>query len=289
MSQQINNLSPLAHIHPDAQLGNQVTIEAFSFIDKNVVIGDGTWIGPHVTILEGARIGKNCRIHSGAVIAGTPQDLKFEGEETLVEIGDNTTIRECATINRATKHSWKTTVGRNCLLMAYTHVAHDCHVGNHVIMANCVNLAGHVTIEDHAILEGMVAVQQFVRVGAHSFIAGGSLVRKNVPPFVRAAREPLAYIGVNSIGLSRRGFSRERILQIQSMYRHLFIDNLSVRKAVDLIMSEEEPSYERDQIVELFAQLAQRSLEGLLDQWRRQTGGGHPFYHRHGPVHQRQI
>ena len=181
-------MNQLSYIHPDAKLGANVTVEPFSTVYENVEIGEGTWIGPNVTIFPGARIGKNCRIFPGAVIAAIPQDLKFSGEETTVEIGDNTTIRECVTVNRGTTDKMKTAIGSNCLLMAYVHVAHDCIIGNNVIIANSVNLAGHVTIEDYAILEGLVAVQQFVTIGAHTFITGGSLVRKNVPPFTKAAR-----------------------------------------------------------------------------------------------------
>lgn len=224
-----------ANIHPEARIGNNVTIEPFSTIYGDVEIGDGTWIGPNVTIFDGARIGKNCRIFPGAVISAVPQDLKFANEETTTEVGDNTTIRECVTINRGTADRWKTKVGSNCLLMAYVHVAHDCFVGDNVILANCVNLAGHINIEDHAILEGMVAVQQFIRVGAHSFIAGGSLVRKNVPPYVRAAREPLSYVGVNSIGLKRRGFTDDQVRNIEDIYRLLYVMNENTAKGVKAI------------------------------------------------------
>jgi len=204
-------------IHPGAKIGNNVTVSPFAYVDDNVTIGDDTWIGPNVTIFSGARIGKNCRIFPGAVISAIPQDLKFAGEDTITEIGDNTTIRECVTINRGTTDKMKTAVGSNCLLMAYVHVAHDCILGNNIIMANSVNLAGHVTVEDWAILEGLVAVQQFVRIGAHAFITGGSLVRKNVPPFTKAAREPLQYVGINSVGLRRRGFTNESVLEIEDI------------------------------------------------------------------------
>ena len=207
------NTNTLCSIHPDAQIGEQVTIGPFSFIDKNVTIGEGTWIGPHVTIFEGARIGKHCKIFPGAVVSGIPQDLKFSGEETTAEIGDHSTLREYVTVNRGTAAAGKTVVGKNCLIMAYVHIAHDCILGDHIILANNVNLAGHVEVEDYAILEGLAAVQQFLRIGAHSFVAGGSLVRKSVPPFVKAAREPLSYAGVNSIGLQRRGFGFEIVHQ----------------------------------------------------------------------------
>ncbi|MEQ9187397.1 MAG: acyl-ACP--UDP-N-acetylglucosamine O-acyltransferase [Cryomorphaceae bacterium] len=222
-----------ANIHPSAKIGDNVTIEPFSTVYADVEIGEGTWIGPNVTIMDGARIGKNCRIFPGAVVSAIPQDLKYAGEETHTFIGDNTTIRECVTINKGTTDAWKTEVGSNCLLMAYVHVAHDCIVGNNVILANCVNLAGHITIEDHAILEGMVAVQQFLRIGAHSFVAGGSLVRKNVPPYVRAAREPLSYVGINAIGLKRRGFSEDDIRIIEDTYRHIYVLNSLTSKGIE--------------------------------------------------------
>jgi UDP-N-acetylglucosamine acyltransferase len=158
--------------------------------------------------------------------------LKYNGEITTAEIGDNTTIRECVTINRGTSDRMKTSVGNNCLLMAYVHVAHDCLVGNHVILANTVNLAGHVTIDDFVILEGLVAVQQFVKVGAHSFITGGTLVRKNVPPFVKAAREPLSYVGINAVGLRRRGFDNEVIAHIEDVYRMIYVHNSNMSRAM---------------------------------------------------------
>ena len=198
---------PLAYIHPDAKIARNVVIEPYSVIHQNVEIDEGTWIGPNVTIFEGARIGKNCKIYPYASISATPQDLKYEGEDTRAIIGDNTVIRECVTISRGTKDRWQTTIGSNCLLMAYTHVAHDCIVGNNCILANAVQLAGHVIIDDYAIIGGASAVHQFVRVGGHTMISGGSLVRKDVPPFTKAAREPLSYSGINSIGLRRRGFS----------------------------------------------------------------------------------
>ncbi len=236
-------------VHPDAQIGENVSIGPFCFIDKDTVIGDGSVIGPNVTIFEGARIGKNVKIFPGAVISGIPQDLKYQGERTTAEIGDNTIIREYVTVNRGTKYAEKTVVGSDCLLMAYVHVAHDCILGNHVILANNVNLAGHVEIEDWAILEGLVAVQQFIKIGQHSFIAGGSLVRKNVPPYVKAAREPLSYAGVNSIGLRRRHFSNDQINAIQEIYRILFVKGYNTSHALDIIEDSLEPSPERENIL----------------------------------------
>ena len=197
-----------------------VVIEPFTTIDKNVVIGEGTWIGSNVTIMEGARIGKNCSIFPGSVISAIPQDLKFNGEDSTAEIGDNTTIRECVTINRGTSSRGKTIIGENCLIMAYSHVAHDCIVGNYCIFSNNSTLAGHITIGDYVMLAGMTAVHQFCSV--ESFICwGGTLVRKDVPPFVKAAREPISYVGINSVGLRRRGFKSDKI-RIQNIYRILY-------------------------------------------------------------------
>ncbi|MEM1214995.1 MAG: acyl-ACP--UDP-N-acetylglucosamine O-acyltransferase [Bacteroidota bacterium] len=240
-------------IHPKAQIGENVTIGPFSFIDADVVVGDNTYIGPHVTILNGARIGASVQVHSGAVISGLPQDLKYKGEETTTVIGDRTVIREYVTINRGTSYAMHTKVGSDCLLMAYSHVAHDCILGDRVILANNVTLAGHVEIEDWAILEGLVAVQQFTRIGQHAFVAGGSLVRKSVPPYVRAAREPISYIGVNNVGLTRRGFSRETINQIHEIYRILFVRGKALTSAVEDVKSTVTTSEELETILTFIA------------------------------------
>ena len=253
-------MTNLSSVHPKAKIGKNVEVSPFVTIHKNVKIGEGTWIGPNVTIFDGARIGKNCKIFPGAVISAIPQDLKFQGEETTAEIGDNTTVRECVTINRGTKDKHKTVVGSNCLLMAYVHLAHDCILGNNIVIANSVNLAGHVEIEDHAILEGMVAVQQFVKIGAHSFITGGSLVRKNVPPFVKAAREPLSYIGVNSVGLRRRGFSNETVFQIEDIYRTIYVRGYNVSNALTVVEQEAPVSKEKTQIIKFIKE----SVNGIM-------------------------
>jgi UDP-N-acetylglucosamine acyltransferase len=243
-------IQPLAYIHPQAKIADNVVIEPFVTIHKNVEIGEGTWIGPNVTIMDGARIGKNCRIYPGAVISGAPQDLKYSGEETTVEIGDNTTIRECVTINRGTKDRWKTKIGNNCLIMAYCHIAHDCEVGNNCIFSNNTTLAGHITVGDYVVLAGMVAIHQFCNVGSHAFVTGGSLVRKDVPPYVKAAREPLSYVGINSVGLRRRGYSSEDINEIQDIYRTLFVKNFNVSAALDIIEAEKSPTEIRDEILD---------------------------------------
>ena len=212
---------PLAYIHPAAKIHPSVVIDPFVTIEQNVEIGEGTRIGSNVTILEGARIGKNCNIFPGAVISGIPQDLKFVGEETVAIIGDNTTIRECVTINRGTASKGKTVVGSNCLIMAYCHVAHDCVVGDNVIMSNATQLAGEVVVDNFAIIGGGSLVHQFCHIGSHVMVQGGALINKDVPPYVKAGREPISYAGVNSIGLRRRGFSNETIQQIQNISRYL--------------------------------------------------------------------
>jgi UDP-N-acetylglucosamine acyltransferase len=257
--------SEMASIHPDARLGENVQVAPFTCIHGDVEIGDGTVIHSNVTIMDGARIGKNCQIFPGAVISAIPQDLKFKGEKTTAEIGDNTTIRECVTINRGTVDRHKTVVGNNTLLMAYTHLGHDVFVGNNCILANAANIAGHVTIEDYAILEGVVAVQQFLTIGAHSFIAGGSLVRKNVPPFVKAAREPLSYAGVNSIGLARRGFDEKVISAIQDAYRLIYIQNRNVTRAIEMVEEQVPEIDEVKQIISFIRSSHNGIMKGLQD------------------------
>ena len=243
---------PLAYIHPQAKIARNVVIEPFTTINKNVEIDEGTWIGSNVTIMEGARIGKNVKIFPGAVVSAIPQDLKFGGEDTVLEVGDNTVIRECVTLNRGTGATGKTAIGNNCLIMAYVHVAHDCYVGDNCILVNAVQLAGHVNIDEYAIVGGSAAIHQFVKIGAHTMVSGGSLVRKDVPPFTKAGREPLSYAGINSIGLRRRGYSNEKITEIQEVYRYIFLKGLNNSKAVDLIELEMPPSKERDEIINFF-------------------------------------
>ena len=250
---------PLAYIHPEAKIAKNVVIDPFVTIDKNVEIEEGTWVGPNVSIMEGARIGKNCKIFPGTVIAAEPQDLKFEGEESLAIIGNNTTIRENVTVNRGTKASGKTIVGNNCLLMANAHIAHDCIVGDHSILVNNVALAGHVEVGDWAILGGLSAVHQFVKIGRHVMVSGGTLVRKDIPPFVKAAKEPIQYVGVNSIGLRRRGFKTEIINQIQNIYRIIFQKINNVSLALEMIEREMPASPERDEIV-LFIKNSPRGI-----------------------------
>jgi len=251
---------PLAYVHPGAKIAKNVVIEPFTTIHNNVIIGDGTWIGSNVTIMEGARIGKNCSIFPGCVISAVPQDLKFQDEETIVEIGDNTTLREYVTINRGTVDRGKTVIGKNCLIMAYCHVAHDCIVGDNCIFSNNSTLAGHVTVGDHVILAGMTAVHQFCSIGQHAFVTGGTLVRKDVPPYVKGAREPMSYVGINSIGLRRRGYKSEKIREIQSIYRILYQKNYNNSQAVRLIEADMAATTERDEIL----QFIKNSKRGIM-------------------------
>lgn len=255
---------PLAYVHPQAKIAHNVVIEPFVTVHKNVEIGEGTWIGPHVTIMEGARIGKNCRIFPGAVISAVPQDLKYEGEDSEVIIGDNTIIRECVTINRGTRYSYKTEIGNNCLLMAYCHVAHDCVIEDHCILANNATLAGHIEIGEYAILGGMTAVHQFVKIGKHAFLQGGSLVGKDVPPYVKAARYPLSYVGVNSIGLRRRGYTNDQINHILDLYRILFVKGYNTSQALNIIEGELPAFPEKDEIV----QFINNSNRGIMRGYR---------------------
>ncbi len=255
-------MNNLVSIHPDAVIGKNVSIDPFTMIHHNVVIGDGTWIGSNVTIFPGARIGKNCKIFPGAVIAAVPQDLKFSGEETTAEIGDNTVVREYVTINRGTKALGKTVIGSDNLLMAYVHIAHDCIVGNHCILANGATLAGHITIEDFAIIGGLSAIHQFVRIGSHVMISGGSLVRKDVPPYVKAAHEPLSYVGINAVGLRRRGFSNEKIAEIQNIYRILFVKGLSNSHAIEELQNEIVESEERNIVLDFVKSSSRGIMKG---------------------------
>ena len=243
-------ISNLAYVHPDARLGKDLTVEPFAYISGNVVIGDGTWVGPNATIMDGARIGKNCRIFPSAVVSGIPQDLKFKGEETTAEIGDNTTIREGVTVNRGTASVGRTKLGNDCLLMAYSHVGHDCTIGNNVIIGNTTGLAGEVKVDDYAILSGGTLVHQFTRIGAHVFVGGGGKVRIDVPPFILADREPLSYMGLNSVGLTRRGFTKERIDEIHNIYRAIYQKGMNFSQALDYIEKEFKQSADRDYIIE---------------------------------------
>ena len=250
---------PLAYVHPAAKIASNVVIDPFVTIDQNVEIGEGTRIGSNVTILEGARIGKNCTICSVAVISGVPQDLKFRGEDSVAIIGDNTTIRECVTINRGTASKGKTVVGSNCLIMAYCHVAHDCVIGDNVIMSNATQVAGEVVIDNFAVIGGGALIHQFSHIGQHVMVQGGALVNKDIPPYVKAGREPIAYAGINSIGLRRRNFTNEQIREIQEIYRYLYLSGLNNSDAVERIEAELPASKERDEII-LFVRNSKRGI-----------------------------
>ncbi len=229
------NIHPTAIVDFSAQLGDDVAVGPFSVIENDVIVGSGTQIASHVFIGSGTRLGTNCRVMKGAVLSTDPQDLKFAQEKTWLMIGDNTTIREFCTLNRGTKHSLKTVVGSHCLLMAYVHVAHDCRIGDNVILANAVNMAGHVTIEEYASVGGMSPIHQFVKIGKHAFIGGGMKVRKDVPPYILAAGEPLKFSGINRVGLTRRGFSRDVLIQLRRAYKIIYRSNLNVSQAVSQI------------------------------------------------------
>jgi UDP-N-acetylglucosamine acyltransferase len=255
-------ISKLAYVHPEARLGENVVVEPFAYIAENVTIGDGTWIGPNSTIMYGARIGKKCRIFPGAVISGIPQDLKFQGEESTAEIGDNTTVREGATVNRGTLAVGKTIVGENCLLMALSHIGHDCNVGNNCIVGNGAAMAGEVKVDDWAIISAGSMVHQFARIGGHVFIGGTGKVRIDVPPYIKADRDPLAFMGLNTVGLVRRGFEKERIDEIHNIYRILFQSKLNTSQALERIELDFKPSYDREYILEFIRKSERGIIKG---------------------------
>ena len=258
------SISPHSVISEKSQLGQNVTIGPFTTIYEDVIIGNNTIIGPNVSIFPGTRLGSNCQVFSGAALGAIPQDLKFAGEYTTLEIGDNVTIREFCTLNRGTKYLYKTVVEDNALLMAYVHVAHDCVIGKNAILSNAVTLAGHVEIADYVIIGGISAVQQFVKIGAHSMIGGGCLVRKDVPPYIRASREPLSYIGVNSIGLRRRGYKEDQITRIQDIYRELFVNGSNVSKSISRILEDLPSSSERTLILDFVNGSERGVIRGLM-------------------------
>lgn len=242
-----------------ARIGNNVKIGNFTTIHENVEIGDNCEIHGNVTIFPGARIGAGVRIFPGAVVGAIPQDLKFRGEDTLAIVGDGTTLRECVTVNRGTAAKGKSVVGSNCLLMAYVHVAHDVIIGNNVIISNAVQLGGEVQVDDCAVLGGGSLIHQFCHLGRNIMLQGGALVNKDIPPFVKAAREPISYVGLNSIGLHRHGFKQEEIQQISEVYRILYLSDLNVTNAVKLILETVPQSTFRDEIVE-FVSNSQRGV-----------------------------
>ncbi len=261
----MSNISTLAYIHPNAKIGDNVIVKPFAYIEDNVVIGAGTVIMPHACIMSGARIGENCTVFPNAVISGIPQDLKFDDEESLAVIGDNTIIRECVTVNRGTKSRGQTIVGNNCLLMAYCHVAHDCILKDHIIIGNTVQLAGEVEIDDYAILSGGSLVHQFTRIGKHTMIQGGTRLGKDIPPYAVAGREPVSYVGINIVGLRRRGFTREQINNIQEVYRYLYLSGYNISQAIERIESELSESEERTDIIDFVRASSRGVVRGNMD------------------------
>jgi UDP-N-acetylglucosamine acyltransferase len=255
-------ISKLAFVHPDAIIGEKVTIDPFAYIADNVVIGEGTWIGPNATVLYGARIGKNCKVFPSAVVSGIPQDLKFRGEETTAEIGDNTSVREGVTINRGTAAFGKTIIGNNCLIMAYVHIGHDCQIGNDCILGNSTGLAGEVKVDEWAIISGGSLVHQFTHIGGHVIIGGGGKVRIDVPPFIKADREPLAFMGLNTVGLTRRGFEKERIDEIHNIYRAIYQTGMNTSQGLEYVEKEFKPSPDRDYILEFFRKSERGVIRG---------------------------
>ncbi len=253
-------IHPTALVDARAEIAENVTIGPFAIVEANVQIAAGCEIRPYVHLASGTRLGRDCRVFTGAVIGTAPQDLKFGGEETTVHIGDRTTIREYATINRGTKDHWETRVGSDCLIMSYAHIAHDCVIGNHCILANAVNLAGHVVIEDWASIGGMVPIHQFVRIGRHSFIGGGYRVAKDVPPYILAVNEPLTYAGLNSVGLRRRGFTEEQLLALKRAYKIIFKSNLNVSQAVQHLRAAGELTEE----VKIVLEFIEKSERGII-------------------------
>lgn len=260
------NISPLAVVHPEAKVGQNVTIDPFVIIEKDVVIGDNCHIYPHVVILDGARIGKHCSIFPGAVIAGIPQDLKFVGEQTTAEIGDYTTIRECVTVNRGTASKGKTVVGNHCLIMAYSHIAHDCELKDHVIIGNASQLAGEVQVDNYAIVSGGSLIHQFVRISQHVMIQGGARVGKDIPPYTLIGRDPIVYCGINIVGLRRRGFTNDQVFLIQDIYRTIYTRGLNNSQALKAIETEYEPSADRDLILDFIKTSERGIVRGSIDE-----------------------
>ncbi len=257
-------ISDQAYIHPEAKMGANVTVEPFAFIDKNAEIGEGTLIMSGANVRAGARIGKNCRIFPGAVIGGIPQDLKFKGEDSLAIIGDNTTVRECVTVNRGTASKGYTKVGNNCLLMAYSHIAHDCVISDSVIVGNATQLAGEVEVDHHAILSGGTLIHQFTRIGAHVMIQGGTRLGKDIPPYIIAGREPVCYSGVNLVGLRRHGFSNEKINEIQEIYRTIYQSGYNFTDAINKIEKEFEETPEMRFIVDFVKNSPRGIVRGYM-------------------------
>jgi UDP-N-acetylglucosamine acyltransferase len=258
-------ISKQANVHPAAKIAKDVKVDAFATIYENVEIGPGSWIGPNAVIMNGARIGKKVKIFPGAVISADPQDMKFDGEITTAEIGDNTIIREYVTINKGTKANDRTVVGKDCLIMSYVHIAHDCVLQDRVILGSYAGLAGEVEVNSWAIVSPGSLVHQFVRIGMHVMIQGGSKVTKDVPPYSMAGREPISFTGINSIGLRRRGFTNETIYAIQEVYRIIYQRGLNISDAMEFVEANLPASNERDEII-LFIRASKRGIiRGYFD------------------------
>lgn len=256
-------ISNLANVDINAQINPSAQIAPFAFIQSDVSIEENCWIGPNVCIWEGANLGKNVRVFPGAQISCEPQDKKYKGEKTKAFVGENSVIRENVTISRGTNATNKTIIGKNCLLMAYVHVAHDCIIGDECIVSNAVQIAGHVQIDDFVVIGGMSAIRQFVQIGKHAMITGGSLVRKDVPPYITVGREPLSYIGINAIGLKRRGFTQEKINEIQEIYRIIFLSELNTSIALEKIQEEFKPTAERNEILNFIRNCSLGIIKGF--------------------------
>lgn len=260
-----SNISPLASVHPNAKLGEGVVVGPYAVVEDNVEIGDHTILHPHSMVRWGSRLGSGCEIHPFAVIGGVPQDLKFKGEETLAYIGNNTIVRECATVNRGTASKGFTRVGDNCLLMAYCHVAHDCELGNNIIIGNAAQVAGEVIIYDYAIVSGGVLIHQFVKIGGHVMIQGGSRVTKDIPPYTLIGREPISYCGINIVGLRRRGYTNDKIFLINDIYRTLYSKGLNNSEATEIIEKEYEDSVEKNSILDFIKDSKRGIVRGGMD------------------------
>jgi UDP-N-acetylglucosamine acyltransferase len=258
-------IDKMANVHPGAKIAKDVKVEAFASIYEDVEIGEGSWIGPNTVIMNGARIGKNVQVFPGAVIAGDPQDLKFKGEYTTAEIGDNTIIREYVTLNKGTKANERTVVGKDCMIMSYVHIAHDCVLKDRVILGSYAALAGEVEVDNWAIVSPGSLVHQFVRIGQHVMIQAGCKVGKDVPPFAMAGREPISFTGINSIGLRRRGFQNDTIYAIQEVYRIIYQRGLNISDALEFVLANLPASKERDEII-LFIKASKRGIiRGYFD------------------------
>ncbi|MGQ0649988.1 MAG: acyl-ACP--UDP-N-acetylglucosamine O-acyltransferase [Gemmatimonadaceae bacterium] len=253
-------IHPSAVVSPDAEIGNNVRIGAFALIGEGVTIGDGCVIAARASLERNVRLASDVMIGSGTIVGGDPQDLKFKGEETWVEIGEGTRIREYTTINRGTSQSFKTTVGKGCFLRSYVHLAHDCQIGDGVIISNGTQLAGHVTIEDRAILSGLVAVHQFAKIGKHAFVGGCSRVAKDVPPFIKAVGNPVKLYGLNSVGLQRSGFPDDVVRELKRAYRLFFRSELNVSQAMTRARTELPPIPE----IEHFLSFLEASERGTV-------------------------